>query len=193
MKPIAANNVKKLASGDWSKHLFMLDPSMVSLRYLSQTIDNGSGNIRTKGGLTLPPELWETILQCVASDIKKTPLKDKIPVQVSCLSSTPTRVLLRCAQVEVKIRLNYRPNNFTIDNCSELKEFMKNPAVATKNLQLFRPRRRTRQATQNLLDIRFPIVLDNYPDRFPCLYWNITMPEFIFRHLSSRLLLWSVL
>lgn len=49
MKPIAANDVTELAPGDWSKHLFMLDPSMVTLRYLSQIIDNGTANIRTNG------------------------------------------------------------------------------------------------------------------------------------------------
>jgi hypothetical protein len=65
MKPVTADILAHLLGQPHRNELhtlFMLNLSMLGVRYVSQVVEqHGPGNVRTKGGLSLPLEVWQMI------------------------------------------------------------------------------------------------------------------------------------
>ncbi|KAI4868007.1 hypothetical protein F4820DRAFT_171683 [Hypoxylon rubiginosum] len=77
-------------------HLLFLNISKLSLRYVTQLLTRGSANIRTKGGIALPNELWAMIL-----NFGREGREDRFwLVKADFVAVSPNTALLRCIRHE---------------------------------------------------------------------------------------------
>jgi hypothetical protein len=86
------------------RQMLLLDNSKVTLRYIRRLLARGCNNIRTKHGLSLPPELWDIILDFASVG------GSFCLVEAQELITCPTRTLLRCVKKRLMdVALNREP------------------------------------------------------------------------------------
>ncbi|XXG95121.1 hypothetical protein Hte_001381 [Hypoxylon texense] len=106
--------------------LFLLNISKLSFRYITQLLTGGNTNIRSKGGITLPNEIWAMILNFG----RKGRNDCFCLVKADVVASSPSRALLRCFRHE----FDRFPNELLagdLEDDERLSEFYLYLAIAT--------------------------------------------------------------
>ncbi|KAI2472869.1 hypothetical protein F4781DRAFT_382170 [Annulohypoxylon bovei var. microspora] len=90
MQPVEMDHVSDIRSHP--NGLLLLNTGTLGLRYVTQLLTRSNTNIRGKGGITLPNEVWSMILKFTHEGIQD----DFCLVKVDVVSSSPDTVVLRC-------------------------------------------------------------------------------------------------
>ncbi|KAI1407541.1 hypothetical protein F5Y13DRAFT_205990 [Hypoxylon sp. FL1857] len=90
MKPVTMNSV----SGGLLEQdsLLLLNIGLLGLRYVKRLIARDNTSIRSKGGISLPSEIWVIILK-FADNAKQ---REFCPAKAELVSASPNRMVLRC-------------------------------------------------------------------------------------------------
>lgn len=99
-------------------NLLLLNTSALSTYYVARLISRDSTSVATKGGLTLPPELWGNIF---SSSPRRGPRDAFVLVEANMTSETETEKVLACQEVKLKVRFGLEvDDSFMLEKCEEL-------------------------------------------------------------------------
>lgn len=102
-------------------HLLLLNTSALSTHYVARLISRDSTSVATKGGLTLPPELWDHIIKLSP---RRAPEDKFVLVEAKTTSETETEKVLSCQEVKLKVGFGWEVDDwFALDKCEELLRF----------------------------------------------------------------------
>lgn len=99
-------------------NLLLLNASALSTYYVARLISHDSTSVATKGGLTLPPELWDHIF---SSSLRRAPKDKFVLVEARITSEAETEKVLACQEVKLKVRFGWEvSDSLMLEKCEEL-------------------------------------------------------------------------
>ncbi|KAI0842500.1 hypothetical protein F5Y06DRAFT_128757 [Hypoxylon sp. FL0890] len=171
MKPVQMTDVsERLFTKD---SLLLLNTGVVGLRYVKQLLARNNTNIRSKGGISLPAQLWSIILK-----IAQKGTKDRFClVKADLVSESPDMVVLRCVRhkfdcpEDVVLAGNLRDK----ESVGHFEHYLACATPSTaESLNIELPELCRLSGPENT----FSVVLDT-TSTVPCLYTSLDVPDII--------------
>lgn len=177
MRPVTADVLAHLLGQPHRNELhklFLLNLSMLGVRYVSQVIDeHGVNSIKTKGGVWLPLEIWETIFDAALPfDVCDESNRDEYCMAgAKIIAKSTDYVIVNCVQLIVTKKK--APSTF--GGCNELSSIpiaylgdWNKPEHYT-----IQPNPRTRR--------HLIVKVYRHPGRFSCLFSQLTQQDYLAR------------
>ena len=176
MKPLKFG---KATASFLSDRLLLFNTSAMVRHYLGNLLAKDSTRATSKGGIPLPPELWDRILADCDDNF--------VFVKSSIVSETPTRKVIRCQLVEFDMQHGFGvfAENDSVVYLCELFFNSMSKAVEKKSIsEIAMPRLREVSGPGSLHDV--VLEKDRHAegqeaDKPSCLFWDIDIPDVIAR------------
>lgn len=111
----------KITDAYLTDKLLILNASALSTHYVARLISRDSTSVATKGGITLPPELWDRIIKLSP---RRAPRDTFDLVEAKMTSETETEKVLTCQGVKLKVGFGLQIDDYImLEKCEELLRF----------------------------------------------------------------------